>query len=276
MSGRHSPPTVRVHGVDFSGAAEPGDDCWVGSAELDDGGRPAVTSLRSASEAFGEGREAVLAGLREFVATADGPVGVDCPFGLPRQLHECGSYREFLTWFGDAFDGPGDLESACVDRATALTGGERAYLKRAADERTGAQSPYFWFTRAATYYGVAELVAPLVAEGAGVEPMAPAPFGGPTLLEVYPAATLRDLELPDEGYKAASDEARALRESILDGLADRGLSCDDAVRRKALDDAGGDALDALVATVATARAAEGDFRVVDDASYHPVEGYIYV
>lgn len=267
---------MRVHGVDFSGAAEPDEELWVASADLDDAGDPTVTALRPAREAFGEGREAALSGLREFVAAADGPVGVDCPFGLPRQLHDCGSYREFLTWFRGAFDGPGDLESACIDRAGAVTGGERTYLKRAADERTGARSPYFWFTRAGTYYGIAELVAPLVAEGAGVEPIAPAPFGGPTLLEVYPAATLRDLELPDEGYKEATDDARARRAEILDGLVDWGLTCDEETRRTALDDVGGDALDALAATVVTARAARRGFKVVDEAAYHPVEGYIYV
>lgn len=272
---------MRVHGVDFSGAAEPGSDLWVATADREPGaadgdGGLAVTALRPARELFGDGREAVLAGLREFVADAGAPVGVDCPFGLPRQLHDCARYRDFLTWFRDAFDGPDDLRDACRDRARALTGGERTYLKRTADERAGAKSPYFWYTRAQTYYGIAEVIAPLAAEGVGVEPMAPAPFGGGALLEVYPAGTLRDLGLPDRSYKEATDAARERRADILDGLADWGLSCDAEARRRALDDAGGDALDALVAAVATARAADRDFSVTDEGAYHPVEGYIYV
>lgn len=265
---------MRVHGVGFSAGIRPGDDLWIASGEADGG--LTVTDLRSAGEAFGEGRHAALTGLRRFVTGADGPVGIDCPFGLPRQLHDCAAYRDFLAWFSDAFDGPGELEEACAARAADLTGGERTYLKRATDERTGAVSPYFRFTRAGTYYGLTEVVAPLVAEGAGVEPMAPAPFGGPTLAEVYPAGTLRDLGLPAEGYERSTAEAGDRRAEILDGLGERGLVCEEGVRSSALADAGGDALEAVVAAVATARAAERDFGVRDEAAYDPVEGYVYV
>lgn len=265
---------MHVHGVDFSGAVRPGDDLWVASGDVDGG--LAVTDLRPASEAFGRDRDAALAGLREFVAGTDGPVGLDFPFALPRQLHDRGTYRDFLAWFPTAFDGPEDLGDACAARAADLTGGERTYLKRATDERTGARSPYFWFTRAGTYYGVTEVVAPLVAEGAGVEPMAPAPSSSPTLAEVYPAATLRALDLPDESYKEPTAEARDRRGEIFDGLAERGLVCDEDVRARALADSGGDALDAVLAAVATARAAERDFAVGDRSAYDSVEGYIYV
>jgi hypothetical protein len=47
---------------------------------------------------------------------------------------------------------------------------------------------------------------------------------------------------------------RAQRETLLEHLAGRGLAISDALRDIALEDAGGDALDALIALEITARA----------------------
>lgn len=268
---------MQVHGVDFSGSAEPGDDVWLTTGEWD-GQRLRVTDARPASEAFGaSGREAVLAGLREF--TADGGVtGLDFSFGLPRAVlpDSVDSWVESLQWvrdreYEDALAAQADWKDRA--RASDVDGVE---LKRATDRPVGASSPYSFITRYQTFHGMCDLLWPLVSEGGvSVQPMEPG--GGPTLLEIYPAGTLRDLGLPDRKYKddAKYPDGPEKRERILEGAVEWGAEVPEPTRDRLLGDREGDALDSLVAAVATARAVESGFGV-EDGRYDPVEGYVYV
>jgi hypothetical protein len=300
---------VRVHGIDFSGSAEPGDDIWIVSGWSPGGERPdargggrdggpgasrdidlRVTDARPASEAFGvTGREPVLRSLREFVrgaaedAQARQVTGLDCSFGLPRPVLPAGvtasdDWRATLDWVRETFadDDARSFQSALKERARA-SDAEGVELKRATDGPTGASSPYSFITRYQTLHGLREVLSPLVArDEVGVPPMATRNDERPSLVEVYPAGTLRDLGLPDRRYKddRATPGARARRERILDGLLDRGVCLDGVPRERLLADSGGDALDALVGAVAVARNLDGF--AVDEARYDPIEGYIYV
>jgi hypothetical protein len=268
---------VQVTGVDFSGASEPGEDVWLTAGEWD-GQRLRVTDARPASEAFGaSGREAVLAALRAFVADG-GVTGLDFSFGLPRAVLPDGvdSWTESLRWvdeceYADALAAQADWK----DRAR-VSDADGVELKRATDRPVGASSPYSFITRYQTFHGMRDLLWPLVREGAvAVQPMVPCE--GATLVEAYPAGTLRDLGLPDRKYKddAKYPDGPAKRETILDGLVAWGAEVPAPVRERLVGDREGDALDSLVAAVATARAVESEFRVAE-ARYDPVEGYIYV
>ncbi|MFC7177169.1 DUF429 domain-containing protein [Halosegnis marinus] len=262
--------TPTFHGVDFSGAARPGDDIWL--ATVADG---RVTACRSAREAFdATGRDDVLGALREWLATADGPVGLDFSFGLPRALlPPLDDWPAFLAWFRDEFaDADGrTMQTRLKDRARAgATDGVE--LKRATDGPVGASSPYSFITRYQTLHGVRDVLAPLVLDGrAGVEPLAPA--DGPTLCEIYPASALRALDLPDERYKGAHAGERARRERIVAGLREH-VRLDDATADLLVAEGGGDALDAVVAALTVSRVAEAGF-AVDADRYDPLEGYIY-
>lgn len=278
-----------VVGVDFSGAARPGESVRVAEASLDD--RLRVECCRSARAAFGaSGREDVLAALVDHV-DGRGVVGVDCPFGLPRPVVEAldgpTTWAETVRWVGETFVDADEFAGRCKAATRAATDGERTYLRRATDGPVGAKSPYHFFTHRQAFHGVRDVLAPLLDRGAGVAPMTGEPADGEsTVVEVYPAGTLRRLELPDENYKTASDEARRTRERILSGLEagddDPGAAggrpvtvADGRTRERVLADDGGDALDAVVAAVAAARASERDF-AVDDGRYNPLEGYVYV
>ncbi|WP_254822748.1 DUF429 domain-containing protein [Haloglomus halophilum] len=301
---------MRVHGVDFSGSAEPGDDIWIVSGWCPDGERPdtpegerggshrarddidlRVTDAHPASEAFGvTGREPVLHDLREFIAGAAGAAtarqvtGLDCSFGLPRAVLPAAvtasdDWRATLDWVRETFaaDDARSFQSALKERARA-SDAEGVELKRATDGPTGASSPYSFITRYQTLHGLREVLWPLVERDAvAVPPMATRNDEHPSLVEVYPAGTLRDLGLPDRKYKddPTYPEAPARRERILDGLLDRGVRLDGVPRERLLADSGGDALDALVGAVAVARNRAAGF-AVDDGRYDPVEGYIYV
>lgn len=297
---------VRVHGIDFSGSAAPGEDIWLVSGEVDgDGGNLRVTDARPASVAFGvDDRGPVLAGLREFLAgeaPARGPAqvaGVDCSFGLPRAVlpdavAEYDDWRQTLDWVVERFaDADGrSFQSALKERARA-SDVDGVELKRATDGPTGASSPYSFITRYQTLHGMRDVLGPLVRdERVAVPPMLPAdrPLDDesrgstdgvpdrPAVIEVYPAATLRALDLPDRRYKddANFPDAPTRRKRILDGLLEWGVRLEGVPRERLLADSGGDALDALVAAVGVARAMATDL-AVDPERYEPVEGYIYV
>jgi len=135
-------------------------------------------------------------------------------------------------------------------------------------------------------------------EDVGGDRPSPAPDDGPyrsvgsrNVIEIYPAGTLRRLGTVDTGYKDGADGARDRRRQILNRLsaADLGetatpgetatsdrvpLELPASVRETALEEPGGDALDSVVAAVATARAVEREF--VPDRPFDDREGYIYV
>jgi hypothetical protein len=273
---------VNVHGVDFSGAAEPGCKIWIASGSVDNGGL-SVTDVRSAGLEFGVTRRApLLEELRGFLADAEGTVGLDFSFGLPRTvLAEAGAlpedgWVEFLAWFRERF---GDADAPEMQETLREWGRDSedqgVEHKRRTDAERAANSTYSNITRHQTLHGIRDVLAPLVEENVvSVQPMAPT-AGVPTLLEIYPAATLRDLGLPDRRYKEPGPEARERRERILDGLRRWGVTLPERFDEAVLDDADGDALDSLVAAVATANAADSEFEV-EGKHYDPVEGYIYI
>jgi hypothetical protein len=268
-----------VHGVDFSGAAEPGEDVWLTTGEWN-GDRLTVTAARSAREAFGTtDREGVLSGLVGFVRDRPGEVvGVDVSFGLPRPVLPAvdswaGSVRWVTREFGD--DDALTAQAAWKDRARASEA-DGVELKRATDRPVGASSPYSFITRHQTFHALVDVLAPLLGDVA-VEPMLSRDTTTPTLVETYPAGTLRRLDLPDRRYKddRKYENAPARRERILEGLLDQGVDLPEGARGRYLGDPEGDAVDSLVACVATARALEAGF-AVEDERYDPLEGYIYV
>jgi hypothetical protein len=268
---------VQVTGVDFSGSAEPGEDVWLTTGEWD-GGRLRVTDARPASEAFdSSGRAAVLAGLRAFVREGD-VTGLDFSFGLPRAVlpESVDSWAASLAWVREReYDDALAAQADWKDRARA-SDADGVELKRATDRPVGASSPYSFITRYQTFHGIRDVLWPLVHDGAvAVQPMVAGE--GSTLVEAYPAGTLRALGLPDRKYKddAKYPDGPEKREAILDGLVEWGAAVPDHIRGRLLGDREGDALDSLVAAVATARAVESGF-VVEEARYDPVEGYIYV
>lgn len=269
---------MQIHGVDFSGSAEPGEDVWLTTGEWD-GHRLRVTDARPASEEFdASGREAVLAGLRAFLREGD-VTGLDFSFGLPRAVlpESVDSWAASLRWvhnreYDDALAAQADWK----DRARA-SDADGVELKRATDRPVGASSPYSFITRYQTFHGIRDVLLPLVEnEAVAVQPMVGRESDA-TLCEVYPAGTLRALGLPDRKYKddVKYPEGPERREAILTGLVEWGAEVPETLRRRLLGDPEGDALDSLVAAVATARAVASAFEVAT-GWYDAVEGYIYV
>lgn len=261
-----------LYGVDFSGARRAGHACWLAEATAERE-RLRVRDCRSAADRFGVAERAPCLGrLREFLRGA-GVVGMDFPFGLPAAVHGRDTWEESLEWVATAATGADDFEEVCVSRAE---GHDRTYLLRETDGPVGAKSPYHWLVSAQTFHGIRDVLAPLSrTDAVAARPMQRSDAGETPLCEVYPAATLAALDLPAAEYKDDDASARERRHTIVEGLeAETRIEFADGVRGVLLDDAGGDALDSVVAALATDRARRADFD--PDRPWEPTECHIFV
>ncbi|WP_053949140.1 DUF429 domain-containing protein [Halolamina sediminis] len=281
----------RVYGVDFSGAQDAERNVWIAGGPLKDDGVQ-IETLGSGRELLSDasGREATHDALVDWLRERESAaVGLDFSFGLPSTLLDAmedspGHWTVFLDAFPPAgCADPGAFEEWGKERTRRATDGDRAFLKRETDTPVGASSPYGFIGSTITFYGIRDVLAPLVRGSDGgeavatVAPMQTSTFEPPlTLLETYPAGVLDDLGLQRRNYKGASDAERAARRENLEGLTSSvDVSVYDDDRTTIVDDTGGDALDAVVAAAATYRAVDGDF-AHDENHYDEREGDIYV
>jgi hypothetical protein len=277
------PPTT-VYGVDFSGARRAGDSTYLAEATAaDDDGGLRVESVAAAPARLGTdaARESVLPALRSFVAGAGARTafGIDFSFGLPAFLldaADAADWEAFVRWFPGGFADP----SAFADwagSAAAERDGDRTYYRRETDRRVGATSPYHFFVKAQTFYGVRDVLKPLVADGTvRVLPMHAPDAAAPWLLEAYPAATLERVGGHRERYKTADAAGRRRRAANLDALAASGdVTLAPDVRTTAVDDADGDALDAVVAAVSAWHHTRDAGRLRPDGTAWRREGHIF-
>ena len=107
-----------------------------------------------------------------------------------------------------------------------------------------------------TFHAIRDVARPLArTEGTAVLPFQYPRLAGArrVVMEACPASTLKRLALPHQRYKQPAGgpltaERRRTRRHILDALAAH-VAVDDAARRRAMRDPGGDALDAVIAAV---------------------------
>jgi len=266
-----------IYGVDFSGARKAGSKIWVASAVIV-GNSIQIEGCHQAKDLPGSAteRDQCLGTLRDFISSEKMcAFGLDFPFGLPRDLVRENSWKDFVLSFGSSYSGP--QEFACISH-TAAHGKE---LWRDTDRKAHAPlSVNNLFLYRQTYYGIRDVLAPLVREQlACVIPMQRKLHGKPWLFEVCPASTLKNINLYLSPYKGRTMESRVHRERIIEGLEKTGtmLIKSSELRLKILDDWHGDALDSVIASFATFRALSNPACLsVPGTSAYALEGYIYV
>ncbi len=201
-------------------------------------------------------------------------IGFDFPFGLPQRLMAAENWRDFVLGFEERFPDAHQFRRWCRRRYP-----DRE-LKRLTDVAARTPfSPYNLRMFRQTYWGIRAVLAPLVAtRSARVLPMQCPVAGIPWLLETCPASTLKDLDLYRR-YKGKNLNQRAARAEIFRALEVLGLlrSRDGRLTGIVTENAGGDALDAVVAAVAVARSlTRRDFPSLEARPEYRTEAVVYV
>jgi len=273
-------PPARILGIDFSGAADAGRRIWIAIARLSispgTGSAVRVEALHRAADLPGAGplREESLPALRALLLEQQPCVaGYDFPAGLPRAcLPPNTDWTAFLRGFSRDYPAAEVVRERCRQ-----VGGGRDLRRRTDRETRTPFSPYNLRLFRQTYYGIRDLLAPLVlAHGATALPMqAPRPRGL-WLLEPCPAALLKRERLY-RPYKGRHPQRRAMRRTILRILEQRnGLAFSfRRLRERALADPGGDALDSVLAALAAARAVSDPDRLLPVGQDYRIEGCVY-
>ncbi len=246
-------PPSRIIGVDFSAAAsDAGVNTWVAVATAA-GGRARVDRLGPATDilACEPDRSSTHESLVDFIrSSGEAAVGLDFPFAVPEVVMDPAveTWREFVRGFAGRYSDVDAFTSACVDRTRAIDP-DRTYLKRKTDERVNSRSPYGFVVDTITYYGIRDILAEcLIDSTVRVLPVQDPTEGQTLILETYPAGHLDAVGLPRDTYKGGSEEERTRRKEIIEGLTTGGsLAVSTDIRERAIENTGGDGLDALAA-----------------------------
>ena len=248
--------TLPLHGVDFSGARETGGrngKIWIASWYPDQ----QFVALRSGGDTPGFNR----IGLANEVIERGGLWVMDFPFGPPAVVAKTAgwtSWYEYLVWCGSATE-PTALRDELRD--VLCRAGVRWSIKREIDcEIDTTWFPFFEQLYRQTITGARDVLLPL--HHAGRDRTCVLPFHDhavatdkrSVVIEGFPGTTLRQCGLPATGYKHTSREAAEQRWRIVDRLRERGIPVSDADASRAVRDAEGDAVDALVLLLAALNA----------------------
>lgn len=261
-----------VAGVDFSGAVLAGRKIWLTLAEPR-GATLAVRAVQRAEHLPGgaAAREPALHALVAYLGGL-GPcaAGLDFPFGLHRDLVPEPDLAAFVAAFQARYPTPRAFRAACRD-----AGGERALKRRCDLEARTPFAPHNLRVYRQTWYGIAQVLAPLCAAGACLLPQQPARRGRLWLLETCPASALKDRGWyrPYKGRRPAHRRARA---ALLRKVEAEGLAVPRSLRGALLDDGEGDALDSVLCAWVTWRAVRDPAALRPPlTAEHRVEGYVY-
>lgn len=274
-----------IYGVDFSGAKLAGENIWIArlaprrrSYELLELSR--LRNLCATSD-----REPALAHLVALIAASqDALWGMDFPFGLPIEVvSEAGSWAQQLRWVCQWDRGAYALGEECVRRALRL--GTSMHIRRVTDR--DARTPfdcYHYRIIFQTYHGMRDVLAPL----SRVRGTAILPFhyrrladARRVVVESCPGSTLKRLGLAHQNYKqpeggSLTRKRLRTRRGILAALSAL-VTISPTHRRVMMRNAGGDALDAVIAALGAAQAwRDTDHQSIARHERYPREGRLFV
>jgi hypothetical protein len=265
----------RVYGVDFSGARDAGRKIWIASGHIEGDGLLIDDCVRGEDlPSSSRDRAHCLSVLRGFIAgSGEAIFGLDFPFGLPRAVIIDDRWEDFARSFSKRYATAQQFRRACFNAAHGRE------LKRVTDvESKTPFSPYNLRLYRQTFYGLRDLIGPLLADRVVcVLPMQRARSNVPWLIEICPASTLKQLSLY-VAYKGRTADHRAARSNIVRLIQRQTpLKLSAPVRSVVIDDADGDALDSVIAALATFRMLRGRDRwPASAARIYRREGYVFV
>ncbi len=262
-----SPEFRQVYGIDFSGAKDACKKIWISRAVPEDGALhiKGCYSLSEKLSPSSKNRDLCHSCIRSLIEKERNAIfGLDLPFGLPARMIDADSWSAFLSGFAQRFPSPEAFRDQCRE----ATGHKE--LKRKTDKETKAPfSPYNLRVYKQTYYGIYNILRPLVLEKKAYFPPMQQPENDLAwVIETGPACTLKRMGLYIP-YKGKADGRRQNREMIASSLSDWNIKADKQIIKKAIEDSEGDALDSIIAACATSRALER----ISDPDWNPPEIY---
>jgi len=263
-----------VYGVDFSGARDAGQRIWLARGSIEENSLE-VLDLFQAESLPGSGRERGLShrALVSFIGEQEGGIfGLDFPFSLPQDLLWGESWEEFALTFEKVYKSPEDFREGCRSAAS----GKESKRNTDSIARTPF-SPYNLRLYRQTYFGIRDVLASLVRDDAAcILPMQQPLEAKAWVLEICPASTLTREQLPTS-YKGRTPTRRTARITILQALEKRLQLrvATSVIRSNIVEDCGGDALDSVIAALATFRSFRNAFALDAAFPYHR-EGWVYV
>ncbi len=265
----------RIFGVDFSGATDAGRKIWIASGRIEGGGWLIDDCVRGeALPDSSRDRARCLSALRGFIAESGEAIfGLDFPFGLPRAVVNEDRWADFARSFSERYATPQQFRRACFEAANGRE------LKRVTDVASKTPfSPYNLRLYRQTFYGLRDLIGPLIADRVACAlPMQRARSNVPWLIEICPASTLKQLNLY-VAYKGRTADHCAARSAIVCSIQRQTpLKLSTPVRSAVIDDAEGDALDSVIAALAAFRMRHGHARwPATTTRIYRREGYVFV
>lgn len=263
-----------VCGVDFSGAAAAGRAAWVAEGEVADGCLFIDHCIPIAElPNSGPQRDQCLPALCAYIAKSRAcAVGLDFPFSVPRALIRDRTWEEYIRRFPERFTSPDAFRTHCRQ----ATEGKELMRRTDLEARTPFASYNLRIYRQ-TFFGIRDILHPLVTgRHVCVLPMQPLQPDRAWLMEVCPASSLKRLDLYT-AYKGRGTDKQDTRSRILNALEGSGAlhlapECRDTIEK----DTGGDALDSVIAALATFAALKTEPAFpVDPETDYAVEGYVY-
>jgi hypothetical protein len=265
---------TQIFGVDFSGSQIAGRKIWMTSAQIKDD-QLVVEDVRRAVDFTDSGRlrDTALLALRQFIASQkDAVFGLDFAFGLPQSLVSHSTWIDFVKAFGEDYPNETIFYSSCRTKS------EGREFKRLTDiDARTPFSPYNLRMYRQTYYGIRDVLSPLVREDAArILPMQTPQDGKPIVLEICPASTLRVLGRY-VAYKGKQTTHRDMRYYIATYLEkDYSVSIPKAHFETLIQDTEGDALDSLIAAFTAADYVFDTLKAKPNHPLHQLEGFVYI
>ncbi|MFW9917279.1 MAG: DUF429 domain-containing protein [Candidatus Thorarchaeota archaeon] len=266
-----------IYGVDFSGSKNAGKWIWIAKGVIENENLVIEACFRGRDlPGSGNGLEICLSALRNFIKKhSDAAFGMDFPFALPKELVEQDRWKDFILKFPSLYSSPEGFRDKCFSKAG------RRELKRNTDIKSKAPfSPYNLRLHKQTYFGISEIIAPLVREDLALFlPMQKPKPGRPLVLEVCPASTLKNLGLYEKyKFKKNRDDCPETRSKILKEIERQGplKFQGKGIRGLVVQDRNGDALDSVIAAFAAYRAMKKGLLPKNEKKEYRMEGYVYV
>ncbi|ADI74977.1 conserved hypothetical protein [Methanohalobium evestigatum Z-7303] len=242
-------PRTKVYGVDFSGAKNACKKIWISEGVIQDNNL-LINNCWQISDFLDNNqkkdRYSCHTVLKDFIAENINVVfGLDVPFGVPETIMDGYDWKYYTKNFAYMFNSPEGFRNSCLRK----TGFKE--LKRNTDiDKKAPFCVYNLRLYKQTFYGIRDIIYPLIRENqVSIPPMESLNNEKSWLIEICPACTLKQKQLYIP-YKGKTEKEQKSRMKIVEYFNSR-FNLSPKVKESAIKDKEGDALDSVIATIAT-------------------------